>query len=225
MSKQIALAAQPRAGTGKGEARALRRQGRVPAVAYGAGLGSTSLWVDARELYHVLHTDAGLNAVIALDVDGETHLALAREIHRHPVRREILHVDFVTIDRDIKVTVEVPIQLRGEAPGVEQGGVLNQELYSVSVEVLPLEVPDHLVLDVSGLNLGDVKRVSDLTLPEGVTALTDPEHNVVSVVAPTVEEEPEEAEVEEAEGVTEEEAEAIAAEGGGTPAEAAAGSE
>lgn len=182
MADQVALAARPRPGTGKGEARALRRAGRVPAVAYGTGLEATPISVDARELYHATHTDAGLNAIIRLGIEDATHLALVREINRHPVRREILHVDFVTVSRSVKVQVDVPIVLEGEAAGVGEGGVAEQSLFTLAVEVLPLEVPDQIVVDISGLGIGDVLRVGDLELPAGVEALADPDEAVVSVV-------------------------------------------
>jgi large subunit ribosomal protein L25 len=187
MAKQIALAAQPRAGSGKGEARKLRRAGRVPAIAYGAGAQPTPLSVDALELYHVLHTGAGTNAVISLDIDGQSQLVLAREIQRHPVRRDILHVDFVTVQRNVKVEVDVPIVLAGEAPGAQEGGVVSQELYTVRVRVLPLRVPEQISCDVSGLQIGDVHRLEDLALPADVELVDDPERTVVSVVAPTSE--------------------------------------
>lgn len=187
MSKQVALAVERRNGNGKGEARSLRRAGRVPAIAYGSGLDATPLSVDERELFHALHTDAGTNAIFRLAVDGDTHLALAREIHRHPVRRDVLHVDFVTVDRNRKVTVDVPVVLQGEAPGTDEGGVVEQQQYTVHVEVLPLEVPDQITLDVSDMNVGDVKRISDLVLPEGVAALDDPERTIVTLIVPSLE--------------------------------------
>lgn len=181
MSKQVALAARKRSGNGKGEARSLRREGRVPAIAYGAGTEPVAVSVDALELYHALHTDAGANVVLRLDVEGDTHLAFPREIHRHPVRREVLHLDFVAIDRNQPVTADVPVVLTGaeDAPGVAQSGVIEQQLHAISVEVLPLNVPDQIELDVSDMNIGDVKRVSDVPMPHGVTALTDGEEPVV----------------------------------------------
>lgn len=221
MSKQVALAAQSRESSGKGAASRLRSTGRVPAVAYGSGLEATALSVDALELYHVLHTDAGLNAVIRLEVEGETHLAMAREIQRHPVRRDILHVDFVTVDRHAKVNVDVPIILEGDAPGADAGGVVDQQLHALAVSVLPLEVPDQLFLDVSGLEVGDIRRVADIPLPEGVETTEDPERTVVIVSVPTFEvPEDEAAEGEEA-ADGEEAAEGEAAEDGeGAAAEA-----
>ena len=213
MSKQVALAATARAGTGKGEARALRRNGRVPAIAYGADLESpVPVSVDGRELYHALHTDAGTNAILRLDVDGDTQLAIAREIQRHPVRREILHIDFVTVNRNVKINVDVPIVIEGEAVGTQEGGVVEQVLLALPVEVLPLEVPDQIVLDVSDMQVGDVKRVSDLTLPEGVETVEDPEGTVVTLTVPQLQ-----VETDLEEGATE-----VSEEAG---AEAAAGSE
>jgi len=193
MADQVTLVAEPRAGRGKGEARRLRRDGRVPAIAYGSGLDATAVSVDALELYHALRTDAGLNALIRLQLDGDTHLTLARELQRHPVRRDIMHVDFVGVDRERKVTVDVPLHLQGDAPGADEGGVVDQVLFSVSVEVLPLEVPDELTLDISDMEMGDVKRLGDVALPAGVELLEDPDRTVVSVSAPTFEATEEEA--------------------------------
>lgn len=220
MSKQVALAAQARSGNGKGEARALRRQGRVPAIAYGTDLEPTPISVDSLELYHALHTDAGSNAILRLDVAGDAHLALAREIQRHPVRREVLHVDFVTVSRNVKVSVDVPIHLEGgeDAPGTNEGGVISQELYALPIDVLPLEVPDSITYDVSSMNVGDTVRVEDLTVPSGVDITVDPETTVATCAIPVMDvPEPTEEAVEgeagdEAEGATEEEA---AAEDGG----------
>lgn len=189
MSKQVALAASGRAGTGKGEARALRRAGRVPGVAYGADLESPiAVSVDGRELYHALHTEAGENAILRLDIDGaEAQLAIVREIQRHPVRREVTHVDFVTVNRNVKISVDIPIVTEGEAPGTDEGGVADQVLFTLAVQVLPLEVPDQITLDISDMQVGDVKRVSDLVLPEGVETDEDPEATVITVYVPQLE--------------------------------------
>lgn len=222
MADQIALVAHPRAGSGKSEARALRRQGMVPAVAYGTDLASTAVSVDARELWHALRGAAGENAILRLDVAGDPHLALAREVQRHPVRREILHVDFVTVDRRRKVSVEVPIVLQGEAPGSDEGGVVEQALFSLPIEVLPLQVPDELTVDISELGVGDIIRVADVTLPEDVETAADAEATVVTVVVPQLEvpetgvdETAELADELEGEGETGDEAEATAEEAAG----------
>ena len=184
MADQVTLTAEAREGRGKGEGRRLCRTGRVSAVAYGAGLDATSVSVDALELYHALRTEAGLNALIRLEVDGDTHLTLARQLQRHPVRRDIMHVDFVVVDRARKVTVDIPIHLTGEAPGGDEGGVVDQVRFDVPVAVLPMEVPGNLELDISDMQVGDVKRLGDLQLPEGVELLDDLDYAVVSVYIP-----------------------------------------
>jgi large subunit ribosomal protein L25 len=213
------LAAENRADTGKGAARRLRAAGRVPAVLYGHGTKPRSLSVDAREFGHALRTDAGTNVLLELEVGRTRHLALAKEIQRHPVRGTFTHVDFIVVRRGEKVQVTVPVHLVGEAPGVREGGIADQDLYQVHVEAEVTAVPDAVEADVSGLSIGDVLRVGELKAPEGATILEDPEASVVSVVPPVVEPEPEEAEeaeVEAAEGeapAAEAEGEAPAAEG------------
>ena len=220
MAKQVTLAARPRSGSGKGESRALRREGRVPAIAYGTDLAPTAISVDQLELYHALHGDAGANAVMRLNLDGEEHLALAREIQRDPIRRLVLHVDFVTVSRNVKVSVDVPIHLEGaeNSPGVSDGGVLSQEMHALPLDVLPLEVPDSITVDVSQMEVGQTLRVSDLTVPDGVDVTADPDAAVASMVVPQLDvpAEPTEAEEagEEAEGATAEAAGDESSEGG-----------
>jgi large subunit ribosomal protein L25 len=207
------LAAEPRTDTGKGAARRARAAGRVPAVLYGHGIKPEHLTVDARAFSQTLRS-GGANALITLQLGRDRHLALAREIQRHPVRGTYVHVDFLVVRRGEKVTVQVPVHLVGEAPGVVQGGILDQDLHQLNVEAEVTAVPDAVEADVSGLDVGDVLRVADLKAPAGTTVLDDPEAPVVSVVAPTVE--PVEAEEEAAEPEAEAEAEAAgeSAEGG-----------
>lgn len=204
MAEQVTLEARTRVGSGKGEARALRREGRVPAITYGADLDAPrTISVDALELFHALHTDAGLNAIINLKIEGGEQLVIARQLQRHPVKRHLLHADFVTISRTVRITVDVRVVTEGTAPGEDEGGVAEQQLHTIPVEVLPLEVPDQILLDISDMEIGDVKRVSDLVLPEGVVALEDPERTVVTLTLPALEvPEPEEgAPLEPVEGV------------------------
>jgi large subunit ribosomal protein L25 len=201
------LAAENRSDAGKGAARRLRASGRVPAVLYGHGSKPTHLSVDARQFGQALRTDAGVNVLIQLEVGRARHLALAKEIQRHPVKGSLIHVDFIEVRRGEKVHVSVPVHLVGEAPGVREGGIADQDLYQVNVEAEVTAVPEVVEADVSGLGIGDVLRVADLKAPNGAVILDDPEAPVVSVVAPTVEAEPEAEEAEEAEG-----AEAAAAE-------------
>src|SRR5215218_5339725 len=207
------LAAENRADKGKGAARRLRAAGRVPAVLYGHGTKPRSLSVDAREFGHALRTDAGTNVLLELQVGRTMHLALAKEIQRHPVRGTFTHVDFIVVRRGEKVQVTVPVHLVGEAPGVREGGIADQDLYQVNVEAEVTAVPDAVEADISGLRIGDVLRVADLKAPAGSTILDDPEASVVSVVPPAVEPEPEE--VEEAEEEAAEGEAPAAAEGEG----------
>jgi large subunit ribosomal protein L25 len=177
--------------------------------------------VDAREFGHALRTGAGSNVLIELTVGRATHLALPKEIQRHPVRGSFVHVDFLAVRRGETVQVRVPVHLVGEAPGVREGGIADQDLHQVTVEAEVTAVPTAIEADVSGLEIGDVLRVADLKAPEGATIIDDVEASVVSIVAPTVEEEPEVEEAEEAaEGEAAEGEAAPAAEGTGESEEA-----
>jgi large subunit ribosomal protein L25 len=211
------LAAESRTDTGKGAARRVRAAGRVPAVLYGHGIKPEHLSIDARAFGQAMRS-GGANALLELQLGKVRHLALAREVQRHPVRGTFTHVDFLVVRRGEKVTVSVPVHLVGEAPGVVQGGILDQDLHQLSVEAEVTAVPEAIDGDVSGLQIGDVLRVGDLKAPSGATILDDPESSVVSVVAPTVEpvEAEEEGVAEAAEGEAPAEAEgaAEASEGG-----------
>jgi large subunit ribosomal protein L25 len=189
------LAAAPRHQTGKGAARRTRAGGRVPAVLYGHGMEPLHLSVDSREFTFALRTDAGTNVLLDLDVEGRSHLALAKEIQRHPVRGTFLHIDFLAVRRGERLQISVPVHLVGESPGAREGGILGQDLHQINVEAEVTDVPEAIEADISGLGIGDVVRVGDLSAPAGVTILDDPEATVASVSAPTVEaEEPAEAE-------------------------------
>ena len=189
MSKQVQLSAEARTHQGKGAAGRLRKQGRVPGIMYGFQVEPTAVSVDALELYHALHTDAGLNAMIRLDLDGDTHLTIARDLQYHPVRGEVLHVDFLAVDTKSQISVEVPIHLVGDDDLGDDDGVVNQILYTVPILVRPLDVPNYLEISVEGLSIGDVKRVEDLrdVLPEGAEFDIDPERTVVTINAPVSE--------------------------------------
>jgi len=191
LSNQVRVVAESRAELGKGPTGRLRKQGRVPGVMYGYQVEPTAVHVDALELYHALHTEAGSNVLIRLEVDGETHLTVARDRQRHPVRGDTLHVDFLAVDRDSPIAVEVPVHLVGEDDFGDDGGILNQILYTVPMLVKPLEVPNYVELSVAALVIGDVKRVQDLAdqLPAGAEFDIDPERTVVTVNAPISEEE------------------------------------
>ncbi|MCA1833672.1 MAG: 50S ribosomal protein L25/general stress protein Ctc [Actinomycetota bacterium] len=216
---EVSLSAEPRSGTGKGVARKLRAAGKVPGNLYGASGDPVAIAVDARLLGQALHTDAGRNVLIDLKIDGETHLSMARELQRDPLKGTFIHVDFLRINRNQAITVDVPIHVEGESPGVKEGGVVDHHLWNVRVECLPGNVPESLIADISNLALGSSLHVSDLALPDGVTMLTNEEEIVLSVVVPQVLKVEEEVPAEAVEGV---EGEAAAAAPEGAPAEGAA---
>jgi large subunit ribosomal protein L25 len=216
------LKASIREANGKGAARRLRAEGKIPGVVYGHGMDPVAIAIDGRELFHTLHTEAGSNVLIELRVGEEEHLTMPREIQRDHVRGLFIHVDFLAVRRDEKITVDVPVELVGESHGVKEGGVVEHHLWEIKVECFPTDVPDRLEGDITKLGIGDALRVSELELPPNVTLLTDPEETVVSVVPPPIlvveeeeaaegEEGVEGAEAEEGEGATGEEA----GEGGG----------
>ena len=226
------LNANLRDGGGKGSARKLRARGQVPAILYGHGMEPLKVAVDDRDLYHVLHTDAGSNVLVDLHVGKEQHLAMPREIQRNHIRGQFLHIDFLVVRRDEKITVDVPVHLTGESHGVKEGGVVEHHLWDLKVECLPTNVPQSIEADISALGIGDSLTVSQIQVPSGVTVLTPLEETIVSVVPPPIlkleEEEVAEAvegeeAVAEGEGATAEEAEqqaeasepAGAGEGGG----------
>ena len=186
MSNQVQLHAEPREHHGKGASGRLRREGRVPGILYGYEVEPTAVSVDALDLFHTLHTEAGANVLIRLELDGETHLSVARDLQWHPVRGESLHVDFLAVDRNVPISVEVPIHVVDEDDAVADSGVLNQILYTVPVLVKPLDVPNYIELSVAGMAIGDVRRVEDLTehLPTGAEFDIDADRTVVTINAP-----------------------------------------
>jgi large subunit ribosomal protein L25 len=196
--EEVSLVADVGRVKGSSEARRLRAAGRVPAVLYGHGIEPITLTVNSRQLRAALTSESGLNALISLDVDGARHLAMARQLQRHPVRRSIDHVDFVIVRRDEVVSVEVPIHLVGEAEAVDRAdGLVEQQLFSLVVQATPGNIPNAIEVDISGLSIGEAIRVGDLTLPAGATTDVDPDETVVagqgSTTAAQVEEEAEEA--------------------------------
>ena len=209
MSKQIELAVEKREHHGKGAAKRLRKQGRMPAIVYGYQVEPTPVSVDTLDLYHALHPDAGLNALIRVELDGDVHLTVARDLQTHPVRGDYLHVDLIAVDKDSQISVEVPVHLTHEDEAEQDGGVMNQILYTVPVLVRPLEVPNFFELSVAGMAIGDVKRVEDLVgqLPSGSAFEVDHDRTVVTVNAPVSEAELEA--LEEAAGIEAEEPELV----------------
>jgi large subunit ribosomal protein L25 len=217
---EVTLKAVKRDDTGKGSARRARAAGRVPGIVYGQGIEPIAIEVDRREFVTALRTDAGMNVLLNIEVDGSTTTALTRDLQTDPVRGSLLHADFVKIDLKQEVEVEVPVHVVGDSPGVKEGGVLENPLFTLHVRCLPTDVPESIDADISGLNIGDALRVSELAEGREFHILNDPDAVVASVAAP-ISEEQLEAMVAEA-GVTEGAEEAVPAE---EAAEAEAGAE
>jgi large subunit ribosomal protein L25 len=199
---------------GSAETRRLRKTGVVPGVLYGSG-EPIAIAVHERELRRALTGAAGLHSILDVEIDGKgsTHASILKEYQVDPVRGGVTHVDLQEVRLDKPITASVSLHLIGGdvAPGVKEGGVLSQPLRELNVEALPLEVPEHIEIDVSGMEMGGTLRIGDVEAPEGVTLLDDPDQVVATVTAPMREEEPTEEELEAAEGA---EGEAAEGEGG-----------
>ncbi|HVS84872.1 MAG TPA: 50S ribosomal protein L25 [Gaiellaceae bacterium] len=189
-----------REGLGSAESRRMRKQGLVPGVLYGSG-EPVAISVQERELRRALTGASGLHSILDVEIDGKgsTHASILKEYQVDPVRGGVTHVDLQEVRLDRPITASVSVHLHGaeDSPGVREGGVLSQPLREINVEALPLEVPEHLELDVSGMAIGDTLRIADLAVPERVTLLDDPDSVVATVAAPMREIEPEPVEGEE----------------------------
>jgi large subunit ribosomal protein L25 len=181
--KDIVLDAQPRAAATKGEAKSIRRTGRVPAIAYGDKEAPVSISVDEKSVQSILHSKGGRNALITLKIGSTSHPVLIKEIQRHPITRSLQHVDFHRISLKEKIETKVPLHVKGEAPGVKLGGgVLEHLVREIRVRCLPTEIPASVDVDISTLQLNQALRAKDLPLPKGVEILMDAESVIVHVV-------------------------------------------
>lgn len=191
--ERIGLEARLREGVGTNRVRKLRANGQVPAVLYGRARAATPVVVEAKALRSALHTHAGLNVLIDLSiVNGEraTETVMVKEVQRGIFRRDIIHVDFHTIDLTETLETRVPLVFAGQAKGVvEDGGVFEVHLREVVVECLPTQIPESIEFDITGLAVGHSIHVRDLVLPAEVTMVTPPEEVVATVVMPKVVEE------------------------------------
>lgn len=189
--KIVPIKVVPREKTGKGAAKKLRAKGMLPAVVYGESVEPQPITVDLKELKSAIHTDAGQNVILNLQVEGvkkgKDETALIREIQRDPIKGDLLHADFLKIALDEKIQATVPMLVLGEAPGAKEGGVLQHGLWEVQVECLPTDLPEHIEIDVSNLGMGEAIRVGDLQTSEKVHILTHSEETVVSIIPPRVE--------------------------------------
>ncbi len=194
---EIILHATPRPPQGTRPVRRLRAEGKVPGVVYGLGGEPITLAVEWRDLRAALVTEQGLNAVIHLDIDGTTTPTLVKDIQRHKVRRDVLHVDFIRVDLNKPVDVDVQIHLTGEAEAVSrEGGVVDQVMTALQIHAKPADIPAQLTIDITTLEIGSALRVSDIVLPAGVTTSVDPEDAVVTASHGISDEELEAAEAE-----------------------------
>ncbi|MBU1670449.1 MAG: 50S ribosomal protein L25 [Actinobacteria bacterium] len=220
---EIKLKAVSRESTGKGAARKTRGEGLVPAVIYGHGIEPETLQVRKEDLQEVISGGAGTNVLIDLEIargkKKDNHLVMIKELQKHPYREKLLHVDFLKVARDEKVTMKVPIALVGEedSVGLRAGGTVQHTLWEVEVECLPGEVPDHLFVDIKDVQIGDHMSVSDLRTLPGITILADAEDVILSIIAPRLV--AEEAEVPEEAAALEEVAPAEEKPGEAAPAE------
>src|SRR5215210_477112 len=233
--ERVKLTVRERDRRGSADARRLRREGFIPGVLYGSGKQPHAICIPERELRRVLTGHGGLHAILDVVLEGQktTHASILKDYQQDPIRGHISHVDLQEVRLDQTIQASVTVQLVGEPVGVKEGGVLSQVQREINVEALPMEIPEHLDLDVSGMEIGDTLRLADLPAREGVTYLDDPEETVLASVAlPAREVEPEPEEVPEGEELPEgevpegEEAPEGAAEGGGPAAgDAASGTQ
>ena len=221
MSSEVTLTAKPGREPGSRASGRLRAVGQVPAVVYGHGITPLAVSVDWRELRSALTTDAGTNALINLNVGSDSHLTVVRDMQRHPIKHDVLHIDFQVVSRDEVISVDVPIVLTGESESVDStdGATVEQTIHSLTVNTKPGDIPNEISVDISLLEVGHAIRVGDLQLPAGVTTDHDPEDAVVTATVVVVDiPEPEAGEDEGDEGAPAgEEGEAGAGEGGEAP--------
>ena len=197
--ERVKLEVKEREGRGSADSRRLRNEGLVPGVLYGRGKPPHPFVVHERELRRALSGDSGLHAIldVVLDGQGSTHPAVLKDYQQEVPSGKLAHIDLHEVRLDQPIQATVSVELIGEPAGVKEGGVLSQVSRDLNVEALPMEIPDHLELDVSGMAIGDTLRLVDLPTQEGVTYLDDPEETVLATVTmPTVFVEPEPEEVE-----------------------------
>lgn len=201
--KQLELTATLRSATGNGPARQLRMQGKMPAVLYGPETESILLAIDIKELETCLKDGSVAQSIFNLTVEGSKKKASAvmiREMQRHPVNGNFLHADFYEIDMKNKIRVMVPVTTVGKSAGVELGGVLQIVRREIEVLCLPTNIPENIEIDITELDMGDSVHVEELPLSDDIELPADVNYTVLTVMAPKIEEEPEEEELDEEEG-------------------------
>jgi len=177
------LVAQSRTTTGSAAARRLRAEGHIPGVIYGQGMTPVSVTVERRDLRLALSGAAGSNTVLSVEVGGTVYPAVVKEMQRHPIKRTVSHIDFLTVNMNEALTVAVPVRLEGEAKAVTgEGGLVDAAVDTIEVSCTPANIPAEFVIDISGMQPGDVIHLSDVAMPKGVTALGDPAMAVVTAL-------------------------------------------
>lgn len=210
MSDALTLPAELRERAGKGASRALRRDGRVPAVIYGGKEDPVAIHVEAKELVRQLGSGHFMNSIVMVEVEGKKIRTLPKDVALHPVSDRPTHVDFLRLAKDAKIQVAVPVVFVNEeaSPGLKKGGVLNVVRHDLELVCESDKIPDEIALDVTGLDVGDSIHISNVALPEGSeSAITDRDFTIATIVAPSALKQSERAEAE-AEGETEEASEA-----------------
>lgn len=184
MAESVVLVAKPREGRGSQAAKRLRKQGLVPGILYGHKEANVALSLSGEELHKAVRHGV---RVVDLQADGKEEKALIKDIQWDYLGKEILHVDFARVSLDERIVVTVPVELRGTAPGVNAGGVLDQPIHTLSVECLAIRIPESIRVPIGELQLGGSIYVRDLVLPEGVKVMDDPDAIVVHVTTPAAE--------------------------------------
>ncbi len=180
---QTTLVASTGRETGSPASRRLRATDQIPGVLYGQGMTPVSVAVARRDLRLALSGPAGFNTVLQLEVDGKTYPAVVKDVQRHPVKRNVSHIDFLQVNMSEMLTVSVPLHLTGEAKAVlNEGGLVDPAVDTIEVECTPGNMPNEFVVDVSEMQPGDVIRLSSLVMPKGVTALGDPDMAIVTAI-------------------------------------------
>ena len=188
MSDQLTLSAEARERAGKGASRALRREGRVPAVIYGNNEEPTTVHLEEKALMKALHTGHFMNSVVMVGIGGANVRTLPKDVAFHPVTDRPLHVDFLRISEHAKVTVNVPVHFTNEeaSPGIKRGAVLNVVRHELELVCDAAEIPDEITIDLTGYDVGDSIHISAVTLPKGVTsAIDDRDYTIATIVAPS----------------------------------------
>jgi len=180
---QTPLVATTGRATGSAAARRLRTEGHIPGVLYGHGMAPVSVTVERRDLRIALSGPAGANTVLDLQVDGHSYPAVVKELQRHPIKRTVNHIDFLQVNMNEEITVSVPLRLEGEAKAVAaEGGLVDPSVDSIEVTTTPNNMPNEFVIDITDMQPGDVIRLADVPMPNGVTANGDPDMPVVTIL-------------------------------------------